>query len=360
MSLFARGRRALRAGSSERPPATEPRYSPTAGLPFDDAELESKLVWIFGSPRSGSTWLLEMLCHPFRMDPHEDVGFRLPPTWRGPVFTLPVNEFQIGAHLAPGMYGDSTVGSTIEDQDGTLVPRTRKRVNEYFASYAFSSAYADVWAPEARRMTLVRLFAVIERVRRTDLDLAEKLPLLVIKEVNGAHGADVVMPLFPRSRMIFLLRDGRDVVDSILDANSPDGWLTKLGWGLGGFSAPDERRRFLREAALQWVARMNVCERAYDAHDASLRMKVRYEDLLSDPTGHLEKLERWFPVPTGPKRLQSVVAQHSFGTIPDAGKGHGKFRRAASPGGWRESLTYEEQDMLQEIMAPTMRRLGYE
>ena len=50
---------------------------------------------------------------------------------------------------------------------------------------------------------------------------------MVIKEVNGSHGADLVMSLFPRSKMIFLVRDGRDVLDSLLDANKEGGWMTK-------------------------------------------------------------------------------------------------------------------------------------
>jgi hypothetical protein len=34
---------------------------------FDDEALESKLVWIFGSPRTGSTWPLEMVCRPLKV-----------------------------------------------------------------------------------------------------------------------------------------------------------------------------------------------------------------------------------------------------------------------------------------------------
>ena len=63
----------------------------------------------------------------------------------------------------------------------------------------------------------------------------------MIKEVDGSHAADVVMSLFPRSRMLFLVRDGRDVIDSLLDANSPVGWLTRLGWGRGAFESDQER-----------------------------------------------------------------------------------------------------------------------
>jgi hypothetical protein len=334
-------------------------YSATAGLPFDDEELESKLAWIWGSPRSGSTWLLEMLCHPFQMDPHSDVGFKWRAGWEGTASALPVNEFQIAAHLAPGIYGDSTGGGTVEDDDGVMLPRTLNRVTDYFASYAFSAAYADVWRPEARRMTLVRLYAVVERARAARLRLEPDPPLLVIKEVNGSHGADLVMPLFPRSKMIFLVRDGRDVLDSLVDANSPGGWLTKRQWGRGGFETAEERLEFVRDNSRNWAARMNACARAYDEHDPALRVRVRYEDLLADTPTCLGELERWLGRPSGPKRMQSIAEQHAFTTVPKRGRGPGKLRRAATPGGWRDGLTGEEQEVMQEIMGEMLVELGY-
>lgn len=327
-------------------------------LPFDDEELESKLVWIWGSPRSGSTWLLEMLCHPFKTDPHAELGFRSPPKWNGDVLTLPVNEFQIAAHFAPGIYGDPERGGTIEDENGELLPRTLNRVIDYFSSYAFSAAYADVWRPEARRMTLVRLYAVIERARAAGFKIPPQLPLVVIKEVNGSHGADLVMPLFPRSRMIFLVRDGRDVVDSLLDAKGPEGWLAK--WGRGGLKTAEDRREYIEESSRHWTARMNVCTRAYDGHDPALRTTIRYEDLLGDTATGLGELERWLGLPSGPKRMESIAAQHSFATIPDGGRGSGMPRRVASPGSWREGLAPEEQGIAREIMGDTLARLGYE
>jgi hypothetical protein len=341
-------------------PEASSSYSPTAGLPFDDRELESKLVWIWGSPRSGSTWLLEMLCHPFQMDPHSHVGFKWRDGWSGTVPALPVNEFQIAAHLAPGIYGDATGGATVEDDGGVILPRTLNRVTDYFASYAFSTAYADVWRPEARRMTLVRLYAVIERAREAGLSVPPELPLMVIKEVNGSHGADLVMPLFPRSRMIFLVRDGRDVLDSMIDANSPGGWLSKRKWGNEGFETPEERREFVRQNARNWTARMNACSRAYDEHDPALRTKVRYEDLLTDTAACLGEVERWLGLPSGPKRMESIAGQHAFETLPERGRGPGKIRRAATPGAWREGLTPEDQEVAREEMGPTLAELGYE
>ena len=42
-------------------------------------------------------------------------------------------------------------------------------------------------------------------------------PYLVVKEPNTSEAADTLVKLLPSSRVVFLVRDGRDVVDSMLD-----------------------------------------------------------------------------------------------------------------------------------------------
>jgi hypothetical protein len=309
-------------------------------------------VWIYGSPRTGSTWLLEMLCHPLKVDPHEDVGFRWREGWEGPARALPVDEFRISSHLEP-------VGNTIETEDGMILSETLNGFGKSFSSYAFSAAYEDVWRPEARRLTLVRLHAVVERSRQAGLELPDDLPLLVIKEVNSSHAAPLVMSLFPRSRMIFLVRDGRDVIDSLIDASSPSGWLMEER-ATPRFETPEERLGWVRQRCLDWTAGMNVCTRAYEAHDPALRRRVRYEDLLADTTGCLRDLAGWLGLPNGPRRLETVAGHHSFEAVPEARKGPGKIRRSATPGRWREALTPQEQELAQDIMGRRLVELGYE
>src|SRR5215204_6121212 len=129
-------------------PAKPAAYSATAGLPFDDQHLESKLVWMYGSPRTGSTWLLEMLCHPLRINNQPPVGFSWPESWRGRAPALPVGEFLFSAHVVPSQ------GKTVEI-DGQLMPQTLNGLLERRKpSYAFSDEFADVWEPEARRSAL--------------------------------------------------------------------------------------------------------------------------------------------------------------------------------------------------------------
>jgi hypothetical protein len=329
-------------------------YSATAGLPFDDEELESKLVWIYGSPRTGSTWLLEMLCHPLLARRDEPLGFTWPDGWNGQIPAIAVDEFLISSHLAPDQ-------GRVIDIFETPFPATLNGLFERRrTSYAFSEEFGDVWRPEARRLTLVRLHAVIERARRAGLDVTPELPVVVIKEVNGSHAADLVMSLFPRSRMIFLVRDGRDILDSLLDAHSPEGWMTRIGLGKGGFETPEERLQFVRDTCRNWAARTNVCSRAYDAHDPELRRRVRYEELLADTPATLGDLMKWLGLPDDEARIREIVARNAFAEVPERRRGPGRRWRAASPGRWRESLTPSERDLAQEIMGPKLAELGYE
>jgi hypothetical protein len=294
-----------------------------------------------------------MLCHPLKVDPNSDLGFRWWEEWKGAANALPINEFLIASHIVPG-------NGVAQMENGVVLPKTLNRFSAAFASYAFSSAYEDVWRPEVRRLTLIRLYAVVERARRVGLKLTMDPPLMVIKEVNGSHGADVVMSLFPRSKMIFLVRDGRDVLDSLLDASKEGGWLTKRGGGKGVYKTDEERREFVRDNCLNWAGRMTICTSAYEAHDPELRRRIRYEDLLGDTPGVLGDLATWLDLPGGPKRIQNVAKSHSFEAVPEERKGPGKVRRSATPGAWREGLTSEEQEVAQEIMGDRLAELGYE
>ena len=266
-----------------------------------------------------------MLCHPLKVDPSSDLGFRWREGWTGAAAALPVNEFLISSHIAPG------AGAT-RMENGMVLPMTLNRFSEDFSSYAFSIAYEDVWRPELRRLTLIRLYAVIKRAREAGLRLAADPPLMVIKEVNGSHGADLVMSLFPRSKMIFLARDGRDVLDSLLDANKEGGWMTKGTVGAVPHSNEEERREFVRENSLGWAARTTVCNVAYERHDPELRRKIRYEDLLADTEANLTDLASWLELPGGPKRIENIVKAHSFERVPEDRRGPGKIRRTATPG----------------------------
>ena len=332
-------------------PAMPEGYSANAGLGFDDSELESRLTWIWGTPRSGSTWLLKLLAHPLDPDPENALGYRPPRGDRGPFDVMPIDESFLSNHLAPSLDDPRPVGDE-------LLPAT---LNNYLSSnkpaYVFSREYEDVWRPEARRFGLVRIRGTIQRSENAGIAFAGT-PHVVIKETNGAHAADLVMSLLPRSRQILLIRDGRDVVDSLVAAYQPGAFLANNQGQ--SFGTPERRATRLRWAAELWACNIDASIRAIDAHDPGLCTVVRYEDLLADTAGELERLFDWVELPRSPEWIADTVAAQSFGAIPDSDKGPLTRNRAARPGLWRENLSDAEQAVVAEILGGRLARFGYE
>jgi hypothetical protein len=121
-----------------------------------------------------------------------------------------------------------------------------------------------------------------------------------------------------------------------------------------------ERISFVRTHARLWVNNMLAVERAHEAHDPELRMKVRYEDLRAKTFEVLAPLARWLGDERTEEDLRFAVEQNAFESTPRLMRGKGRMRRAATPGLWRQNLTADEQRVANEIMGETLARLGYQ
>jgi hypothetical protein len=307
-------------------------------------DVESRLVWLLGGPRTGSTWLLDMLAYPLTSDPEAASGtvMRSPATAVRP-FAIPINEPYLGMHLAPVV----TVASA-----GVFTPAD---VRDQDPSYFFDDRFARAWRPPLRRLILERVAAQAELASREHrLDR----PLIVIKEPNGSNAAPILMSTLPRSRLLFLLRDGRDVLDSLLDAVSPGGWLAG-GPDTEGVSSPNGRIEFLRRNASLWVHRVVMVQRAASAHPRELTMTVRYERLRGDSSGVLREIAAWLGLELSDHAIGEATAATSFESYPADAKGRRKALRVASPGFWRETMSAEEQAVIREVMGKTLADLGY-
>jgi hypothetical protein len=284
--------------------------------------LERQLVWVLGSPRSGSTWLMYLLQEPPR------------------VATL--QEPLIGMHL--GMFASSSIGMGEEAVPAGVRLRDLRGDDRYF----FSDGHLRSWGPPLRKLILS--------------GLAPHVPLraryLVVQEPNGSEGADLLLRVLPNARVLFLLRDGRDVVDSVLDAYQRGSWLDQA-FGVGQDFLGRERLRTIEREAQKWVARTEIVSRAYDLHQPEQRLLVRYEELLSDTAKALQNIYSWLDLDP-PEDLLERVHASSFDAVPALAKGSGRFHRAATPGLWRQNLSEEEQDCCMKIMGPTLKKMGYE
>lgn len=316
---------------------------------FDEAHVESHLAWIFGSPRTGSSWLLRLLIHPWRLAPKTPSGIK--PGDEKPssgTQVVPINESYLPVHLTPQKVPKYKPKQAEPEPDKWL--KSSKRAQD--AAYFFSDLHADAWRPEVRRLILARFNSQITLARK---EYGFEDPIVVVKEPNGSHGAQLMMSLLPGSRLVFLLRDGRDVIDSLMDLR-----LRGRLRNRGEIQTYDERLNLVLKNSRMWVNRTNAVQAAYEAHPPELRTTVRYEDLRNDTFGTLKPLAEFLGIDRTDEELRAAVEAQSFEAIPEEEKGPGKGKRAATPGLWRENVTALEREIMDEVMSEKLAELGYE
>lgn len=296
-----------------------------------DRGFESQLAWVFGSPRSGSTWLLYLLAeHPA---------------------IVPVNEPLIGVYLTPFLSDLPGFDAGSLDARDFSIRKVKERTPDQF----FAEQFSRIWEPGLGRM-------MRERFKAHALSYPPHVPLsdarVVLKEPNGSQSADLLMRALPGSRLLFLLRDGRDVVDSDLAANLSGSWVSAEFPGVEGVTN-GARLEFAVQSAHKWLWRTEVVQRAYAEHRGP-KLIVRYEDILRDPEPHLREIFAWLELPVEATDLTAWIDKHSFERVPEKSRGAGEFFREARPGAWQENLSAEEQGAVEQVIGPKLRDLGYE
>jgi Sulfotransferase family len=291
-------------GDVTRGALSEPTRT-NAGGPSAGGVAPENMIWIFGTGRTGSTWLAAMMEEP---DGH-DVWF------------------------------EPRVGTVFDPQ------RFQRHGGKHFI---LASQYKDVWLRSIRNFILDGANA-----RFPELDGG----YLAVKEPGGSVGAGLIMEALPESGMVLLIRDPRDVVASWLDATRKGGWQTRRR-GEGGRRAESlaetKPNAFVRRHANAYLQHVGSARRAYEAHEGR-KVVVRYEDLRADTLGTMKRMYGELNVPLEVAQLAKAVEKHSWENIPEEEKGQGKFYRKATPEAWREDLTRRQVKTVERITAPLLK-----
>ena len=302
---------------------------PEGVKPDISVTVPGRLAWIFGSSRSGSTWLLRMLSELERVVPIDDphIGHHLG-VWR------PIPLAWATAKAPPKL--------------GTLADFKRKK-----RDYLFSDRYRETWMPQLRDLIAARFEAQAAQDIASAGGIEE--PVVVVKE-PGSHAADTIMDLFPGSSLIFLLRDGRDVVDSWLDAYKDGSWATDEG----AYPLDDTGRpALIRWQSSVWLHRTEIVQETYARTDPERRVLIRYEEMRSDPVSALQQICAMLGIEAAREQLEEIAGTHSFSSVPKSAKGAGREIRRAEPGGWAAHMTPEEILEMHDILAEKLDELGY-
>lgn len=185
--------------------------------------------------------------------------------------------------------------------------------------------------------------------------------LFLDKTPNHAVWIGEILEMLPKARIINMLRDGRDVVSSMLAAS--ESW-----WSWAPKNAYSASRR--------WVRNVEAARSAMKSIPPEQFYEVRYEQLLDSPELVLQSVLRFLGIEWEHEKLLEAiekngakVARKSATVIPIKGKfAHVSgsevkqpegFIRKAKSGSWKEDLSPTQKIQTWVGASRTMAKVGY-
>jgi Sulfotransferase domain len=266
-----------------------------------------QLIWMFGHSRTGSTWLSWIMAE---LENQE--------RWHEPYVGL--------------LFG-SFIYERLKDDDKLLNNPT----------FIMGEPYRKVWLRSIRNF-------ILEGAAARYPDLKED-QYLIVKEPNGSIGAPLLLEATPESRLIFLIRDSRDVIASRLDAFRAGSWARQNQ----DYNTAEKLNAATKHLAEDYLRVVSKVQEAYEAHSGK-KAFVRYEDLRYDTINVLKDMYAALEIEADEAQLEAAVLKHSWSRVPDSEKGKDKFFRKAQPESWRDDLSTEQIKIIENITGPLLFR----
>ena len=276
--------------------------APQGGFP------EDRVVWVFGHPRSGTTWLGHLLA--------DGLNLKM---WNEPYLGQVLGFANLLRDNEPARFQDPTFW--MSEQQEAHWPAS---LNAFFM---------DVIARQGGP--------------------AEGHAGLAIKEPNGTVVAPLLLKALPQAKAIFVLRDPRDVIASLIDARKPGSWM-------GERVAEEFNRTRVVNQSIKRFQRIAAGLQELEQTAAGRLYEMVYERLRTDTFGEMRHLAHVLGLPCDEAVLRAAVEKNAYERIPAERKGPGKFVRTARVGGWQEELEPGEITAIHRQLGDFLRSRGYE
>jgi hypothetical protein len=153
-----------------------------------------------------------------------------------------------------------------------------------------------------------------------------------------------IVHLFPKARIILLLRDSRAVTSSIVHA----------GRGWGDHWAPTS----YRDAAILWYVYMKSFLDWRAAHPSQPCLVVRYEDALRNPAEEVHRILKFLDVACDDGTVEKMIKEYERGEAKRSDPEG--FSRKRGSTGWQHDLPWYAKLVTWRYTRKMMRGLGYD
>lgn len=288
-------------------------------------------IFIVGAGRSGST----AFHHCFARHPHL--------SWVSKVLDVYPNGEKLNSALLRGLDAP-LVGAALSKgviEPGHLKPSEAYAYWEQIAP-GFSEPFRDLVASDLTERTKVNLQNAVERL------VVDGRPHPLIK-ITGWPRMGYLYEAFPKAKFIHVVRDGRAVVNSIMQIDFWEGWRGTKGWR-GLDMTPEQQARwdasgqsFVTLGAMELSDMLDAMVTATSLVPEEQFFEITYESLCDDPIGSFEAVTKFCGLPMTGGFEQSII---DFG-----------FRNTNDK--WRRDLTELQQRQLEAELVPHLLRWGY-
>lgn len=299
------------------------------------------LALVTGTGRSGTTLVQETLSR------HPATGFISGLDDKLPRLNLRGRHngrlYRMGGQRPAGMRALAE-GALLERGRLRIAPSEGYQLFDRHVMAGFSTPCRDLLAEDMTpylRPLVVDFFESRERAQECDV---------LVQHLTGWPRVGFLREALPDLKVVNVVRDGRAVANSWLQMGWWDGWKGPDKWIYGPLSPElraeweDHHQSFPVLAALGWKMLMGAFEDARDRTPADQWLDVRYEDLLADPRGAVERMLDFLGLEWNEEFQAGFARQHIT-----AG------RRTA----YQTELTSAQLADVEDVLAEPLTRWGY-
>jgi omega-hydroxy-beta-dihydromenaquinone-9 sulfotransferase len=294
------------------------------------------VAFLLGAGRSGTTLLYKILCS------HPAIGYLGNYQSR-----FPSRPWTAVLHRLPAHFSLLKRRFWFDDEGGAYFNERRKLLNSLVPTPAEAeSVYASAGVPLVSGADFLPSAEVVARLRDRfeKVRLASGTKVLLSKRTANNRRVSVIRSIFPEARYIHLVRDGRSVAHSLLKVRWWDDHT--LYWsGRTPRQMVEQGSDPLELAARNWAEEMASLEQGIRLIAPEYLLEVRYERLLADARGELERMIDFLGV-------ASVQAKEFWKIVESLGL-------AAKPESWRTTWDESDRALVTRLQAPTLSRWGF-